>query len=70
VQIDQLLINSLKATFYMAVSGKQTSYPQKRQQRSGVTQEVIPPKNPVKNRNLGWLFFDLKAAGHGRRDLQ
>jgi hypothetical protein len=28
-----------------------------------------PAEKPHKNRKLGWLFFDLRAAGHGLLDL-
>jgi hypothetical protein len=35
--IDRFLINSLQATPFVAFSGRQTPYPQKHQQRSGVT---------------------------------
>jgi hypothetical protein len=46
--IDQLLINPIQATFYMACSGQRTSCPQKRQQRLGATLEVIQEKKPGK----------------------
>ncbi|MBV6825824.1 hypothetical protein [Pseudomonas sp. PD9R] len=39
--IGRFLIDSLKATFYMACSGWRTPYPQKRQQTLGATSAYL-----------------------------